>query len=109
MMQAYIGVLIPSLISAVVGILVSQIFSSLCHKYEGSAQYTRATQEAVKLMLMDKTKYLTHKAVKAGEITLAQRALILQMVDTAHALGANGEMTQCANEVNSLPTVHEFK
>lgn len=102
-------VIITSFLSSVVGILVAQVFSYFSHKYEGSAQYTRDTQEAVKLMLMDKTKYLTHKAVKKGKITLSQRALILQMVDTAHALGANGEMTQCANEVNSLPTVHEFK
>lgn len=101
--------LVSSACSAGVGIIVSQIFSCFYHKYEGSAKYTRATQEAVKLMLMDKTKHLTHKAVKCGEITLAQRALILQMVDTAHELGANGEMTQCANEVNSLPTVHELK
>lgn len=109
MMLAYFEILIPSLISAVVGIVVSQVFSVLHHKHEGSTQYTRATQEAVKLMLMDKTKYLTHKAIQKGEISMSQKALILQMVDTAHALGANGEMTQCANEVNSLPTIHEFK
>lgn len=107
-MQYYLPIIVTSLITSIVGIIVSHAFSVLHHKTDTSALYNRATQEAVKLMLMDKTRYLTHKAVKEGGITLSQRALILQMVDTAHDLGANGEMTQCANEVKSLPTIHNL-
>lgn len=100
---------LPAVVSSSIAVIVSFVFTHLVKKYDGTKKYERATQEAVKLMLMDKTKYLTHKAVKKGGITLSQRALILQMVDTAHSLGANGEMTQCANEIQQIPTINEFQ
>lgn len=98
------GIAINALVSTLIAAVVGATISSVQAHASKQTKIDKATQEAVKLMLMDKTIYLTHKAVKDGEITIKQRALILKMVDTAHDLGANGEMTECANEVKSLPT-----
>ena len=100
-------ILLTAIISSVGSVLVNDAVAYLKSRNSEETLNTQATQQAVKLMLMDKTRYLTKEAVKKGGISIAQRALILQMVDTAHTLGANGEMTACANEVNSLPTIHD--
>ena len=98
------GIAINALVSTLIAAVVGATISSVQAHASKQTKIDKATQEAVKLMLMDKTIYLTHKAVKDGKITIKRRALILKMVDTAHDLGANGEMTECANEVKSLPT-----
>lgn len=100
-------ILLTAIISSIGSVLVNDAVAYLKSRNNEETLNTQATQQAVKLMLMDKTRYLTKKAAQEGGISIAQRALILQMVDTAHALGANGEMTACANEVNSLPTIHD--
>lgn len=101
-------ILLTAIISSIGSVLVNDAVAYLKNRNSEESLSEQATRQAVKLMLMDKTRYLTKCAVRDKGITISQRALILQMVDTAHALGANGEMTACANEVNSLPTIPEL-
>ena len=90
--------------SGIIGAIVAAIVSAVRTKGHEAMDNGKAMQDGMKLLLMDKTKYLTACAVQDGEIAIHQRSFIHQMVDTAHALGANGEMTACAQEVDKLPT-----
>lgn len=97
---------ITSLTSGIVGALVATWVSAIKDKKRGHDARDEAMYEGMKLIVMDKAKYLTQAAVDDGEITISQRSFIKSLVDVAHALGANGEMTACAEEVNKLPTKH---
>lgn len=70
---------------------------------EADVAWRVTTTAALRLIIMDKVEYLTQCAVDAGCVTMKQRNFILSMVDVAHALGANGEMTACAEIVKEMP------
>lgn len=95
---------VSTLVGAVVGAVVAYVLKSLGDSKRGYDEKTEAQQEAIKLLVMDKAKQLTHEAVKDGEITLEQRAFIKSLTAVAHKLGANGEMTACDEIVDSIPT-----
>lgn len=100
-----VGALVGALVGAVIA-SVRSVGARAIDKSEQEREFADAEREAIKLLLMDKTRFLTAAAVKEGHITIRQRTFIHQMVDTAHILGANGEMTACAQEVDKLPTVN---
>lgn len=93
-----------SLVSAIIGAVVATVISAAKDAKRGHDEMTMAQHEAIKLLVMDKAKYLTHEAVKAGEITLEQRAFIKSLTAVAHTMGANGEMTACDRIIDELPT-----
>lgn len=99
---------VTALTSGVVGAIVATLVSMAKDKRRGINDGEKAMREGMKLLLMDKVKYLTQQAVNEGEITIEQRAFIVSMADAAHALGANGEMTACANIVAELQTKHSM-
>lgn len=90
---------ITSLVGAVVGGGYARIkrFSSEQLSVE------KAKGEALKIILEEKVEQLTDEAVKDGSITTRQRAIIIEMVEIAHVLGANGHMTTCEKIVKQLP------
>ena len=96
-----------SLCSGLVGAVVAAIVTATRTAAHDNVQTAKAMQDGMKLLLCDKARYLTDCAIQDGEITVRQRAVICEMVDVAHALGANGEMTACANAVKALPTIRE--
>lgn len=105
-MQIVVTTSVTSLVSAIVGALVATVVGAVKDKKRGHNEMAEATQEGVKLLVMDKAKYLTHVAVNEGEITLEQRAFIKSLTAVAHKMGANGEMTACEDIVDNLPTKH---
>lgn len=105
-MQIVVTTSVTSLVSAIVGALVATVVGAVKDKKRGHDDMQVAQQEAIKLLVMDKAKHLTHEAVKDGEITLEQRAFIKSLTAVAHKMGANGEMTACEDIVDNLPTKH---
>lgn len=95
-----------ALVSAIVGAAVASVIGFVKESKRGHDDMAEAQQEAIKLLVMDKAKHLTHEAVKEGEITLEQRAFIKSLTAVAHKMGANGEMTACEDIVDNLPTRH---
>ena len=104
--EVIITMIVSSAISASVGAIVAGVLSHVKRLGKQAVDTDKAMQTAMKLILMDKVEHLTMLALDEGEIAIKQRTLILEMVDTAHTLGANGQMTACANEVKALPTKH---
>lgn len=98
---------VTSLVSGLVGAIVATLIGMAKDKRRSESASDQAMKDGMKLLLMDKVTYLTDAAIADGEITIKQRTFIKSMVDAAHALGANGEMTACADEVDKLPTKHE--
>lgn len=95
--------IVTAVVTSLVGALVGGGYARLKGMGEKSFQTNSAIKEAVRLILEDKVEHLTDKAVSDGSITTKQRALIVEMVDVAHDLGANGRMTACKNIVKDLP------
>lgn len=102
--EVLITMIVSSAISASVGAFVASLLTRVKKVGKRVIDTDKATTQAIKLLLMDKVEYLTNRAVCEGEITRKQRTFILEMVDTAHMLGANGQMTACAKDVEKLPT-----
>ena len=105
-METVGAAVVSALISAVIGAVVASIVAAMKSKGHEVNDRAQAMQDGIKLLLMDKTRYLTQRAVDEGEITIQQKTFIHSMVDTAHALGANGEMTACADEIDKLDIKH---
>lgn len=103
-LQIVVTTAITALVSGIVGALTATVVGAVKAKKLGHDEMALAQQEALKLLVMDKAKYLTHEAVKDGEITIEQRAFIRSLTAVAHTMGANGEMTACENVVDNLPT-----
>lgn len=95
--------IITAVVTSLVGALVGGGYARLRGFGEKQVQTNSAIKEAVRLILEDKIEHLTDSAVQEGSITTKQRALICEMVDVAHDLGANGRMTSCKNIVKDLP------
>lgn len=98
---------ITSLVSGLVGAVVATAIGWAKDKRRRESSSDKAMRDGMKLLLMDKVRFLTDAAIADGDITIQQRTFIKAMVDTAHDLGANGEMTACAEEVDKLPTRHD--
>lgn len=94
-------------ISSTVSAIIATLVAILKTKGNQAMDNSKAMQDGMKLLLMDKTKFLTDCAVDEGSITIEQKALITSMVDTAHALGANGTMTACQKAIDALPLKHD--
>lgn len=97
---------ITALTSGTVGAVVASAIAFMKDKKKGHDDKDLAIYDGMKLLVMDKAQFLTQAAVDAGEITIYQRAFIKSLVDVAHVLGANGEMTACAEAVDALPLKH---
>ena len=100
--------IVCAIIAAISASVVAPFVTFIISKSKTMSERDQALHNGMCLLLQDKARFLTNQAIKDGEITLAQRTFIHAMVDAAHALGANGEMTQCAEAVDQL-TLKETK
>lgn len=94
-------------ITALVGAIVGGGYARVKKFGADQVAVDKAKGQALKIILEQKVNALTDEAIKAGSITTRDRAVICEMVDVAHALGANGHMTTCEKIIKQLPVKAE--
>jgi hypothetical protein len=64
----------------------------------------QALKLAVRLIMLDRVRYLGLKYISEGEIDFDDRRILNQMHDSYHnGLGGNGDLDQIMRQVNQLP------
>jgi len=72
-------------------------------KQNQNADINKGMRDGVKVMLQMTVRQHTQNALAQGFITIDEKKFIQEGIDVAHALGANGEMTLCGEEIDKLP------
>lgn len=83
--------------------LVTSLLQYFIAKQNQNADINKGVRDGVKAMLQMTIRQHTQTALKQGFITLDEKKFIHEGIEAAHALGANGEMTLCGEEIDKLP------
>lgn len=103
-----------ALISAVSASIIAPVVNAIIGRVKRKSEQEHVDMESLRnevsmlhtascLMLVDKICYLSKCSIEEGSITARRKDFIHRMADTAHAMGANGEVSIWVQAIDELP------
>lgn len=90
-------------VSAVAGSGVTAIILALLQRKWAKDDKSDAIVEAIKVLMVDRVRYLGQSYIAAGSIRLSDKEALEEMHRAYKALGGNGHLNTIMAEVEDLP------
>lgn len=105
-MEFVIGILGAGIGSGVMAIVLAALQRKWA-KQDKHDERIDALVTALKVLMIDRVKWLGNQYIKAKEITLSDKDTLVDMHSAYKALGGNGHLDVVMREVDKLPVVDQ--